>query len=72
VVLLAIRFQTPATKVFDDIITFHNDLMFIFIFILSIILTFLVISMLLHTGILVKKDFGYAGKFDSNSILEVT
>jgi hypothetical protein len=71
-VLLTIRFQTPATKVFDDIITFHNDLMFVFIFILAIILTFLVVSMLLHTGIVVKKDFGYAGKFDSHSILEVT
>jgi hypothetical protein len=72
IVLLTIRFQTPVTSVFDDIIDFHNDLMCVFIFILSIILTFLVISSLLHTGILVEKKFGYASKIDSNSLLEVS
>lgn len=72
IILLTIRFQGPITSVFDDIITFHNDLMFVFTFILIIILTFLIVSMLLHTGILVKKNFGFAGKFDSHSFLEVT
>src|SRR5579872_4100645 len=72
IVLLTIRFQTPVTSVFDDIIDFHNDLMCVFIFILSIILTFLVISSLIHTGILVEKKFGYAGKFDKSNLLEVS
>ena len=36
--ILAIKFQNPATKTFNDIINFHNELMFIFIFILVVIL----------------------------------
>jgi len=46
--------------------------MFIFIFILVIILTFLIVSSLYDTGILEKKNFGYASKIDSSNILEVT
>jgi hypothetical protein len=45
--------------------------MFFFIFILIIILTFLIISSLVHTGLLVEKTFGYAGRVDSYPALEV-
>ena len=70
--IFAIKFQTPATIIFNDIIDFNNDLMFFFIFILIIILTFLIVSSLLYTGIAIDKKFGYASKIDSHPFLEVT
>jgi hypothetical protein len=69
-IFFTVKFQGPVTAVFNDIINLHNDLMFIFIFILSIILTLLTVIALVYSGLLSKKVFGYANTADSHQTLE--
>src|SRR5277367_6087785 len=52
ITFLAIKFQVPATYLFNQVITLHNDIMFVFIFILAIILVFLVIIFIVDSGLI--------------------